>query len=183
MPLWVRGEVSDFKPHRNGHWYFSLAIATSQSGAWCGSATAHAFPPPPDDGNAGRRVRPAQRLCGARRDAASSSRAWRPRATASGARRSSSRARARGATASSPRRGSARAALSAHHRGRDQPRRRRAARHHRGLRRRRCRRAIVVVPAAVQGDGAPEEIMPRIDRVSRWGRRRCRDHRARRRLA
>ena len=24
MPLWVRGEVSDFKAHRNGHWYFGL---------------------------------------------------------------------------------------------------------------------------------------------------------------
>ena len=24
MPLWVRGEVSDFKAHRNGHWYFCL---------------------------------------------------------------------------------------------------------------------------------------------------------------
>jgi exodeoxyribonuclease VII large subunit len=24
VPLWVRGEVSDFKAHRNGHWYFAL---------------------------------------------------------------------------------------------------------------------------------------------------------------
>ena len=23
-PIWVRGEVSDFKQHRNGHWYFTL---------------------------------------------------------------------------------------------------------------------------------------------------------------
>jgi len=23
-PLWVRGEVTNFTPHRNGHWYFSL---------------------------------------------------------------------------------------------------------------------------------------------------------------
>ena len=21
-PVWVRGEISDFKAHRNGHWYF-----------------------------------------------------------------------------------------------------------------------------------------------------------------
>ena len=27
MPLWVRGEVSDFKAHRNGHWYFCLRDA------------------------------------------------------------------------------------------------------------------------------------------------------------
>jgi len=24
VPLWVRGEVTDFKAHRNGHWYFAL---------------------------------------------------------------------------------------------------------------------------------------------------------------
>src|SRR5579872_3144298 len=23
-PLWVRGEVTDFKAHRSGHWYFCL---------------------------------------------------------------------------------------------------------------------------------------------------------------
>ncbi|MBE3076284.1 MAG: exodeoxyribonuclease VII large subunit, partial [Actinobacteria bacterium] len=23
-PVWVRGEISDFKSHRNGHWYFCL---------------------------------------------------------------------------------------------------------------------------------------------------------------
>jgi exodeoxyribonuclease VII large subunit len=29
-PLWVRGEISDFKAHRNGHWYFSLRDAESR---------------------------------------------------------------------------------------------------------------------------------------------------------
>lgn len=29
-PLWVRGEVSDFKAHRNGHWYFALRDADAQ---------------------------------------------------------------------------------------------------------------------------------------------------------
>jgi exodeoxyribonuclease VII large subunit len=24
VPIWVRGEISDFKAHRNGHWYFCL---------------------------------------------------------------------------------------------------------------------------------------------------------------
>ncbi|MEO6447374.1 MAG: exodeoxyribonuclease VII large subunit, partial [Gemmatimonadaceae bacterium] len=23
-PIWVKGEVTDFKQHRNGHWYFVL---------------------------------------------------------------------------------------------------------------------------------------------------------------
>src|SRR5262249_18961558 len=30
IPLWVRGEVSDFKAHRNGHWYFCLRDRTAQ---------------------------------------------------------------------------------------------------------------------------------------------------------
>jgi len=29
-PLWVRGEVSDFKRHRNGHWYFCLRDLSSK---------------------------------------------------------------------------------------------------------------------------------------------------------
>ena len=29
-PLWVRGEISDFKAHRNGHWYFSLRDADAR---------------------------------------------------------------------------------------------------------------------------------------------------------
>jgi len=30
MPLWVRGEVTDFKAHRNGHWYFCLRDGSAQ---------------------------------------------------------------------------------------------------------------------------------------------------------
>lgn len=30
IPIWVRGEVSDFKAHRNGHWYFCLRDRSSQ---------------------------------------------------------------------------------------------------------------------------------------------------------
>jgi exodeoxyribonuclease VII large subunit len=30
VPLWVRGEVTDFKAHRNGHWYFYLRDESSQ---------------------------------------------------------------------------------------------------------------------------------------------------------
>jgi exodeoxyribonuclease VII large subunit len=30
VPLWVRGEVTDFKAHRNGHWYFYLRDETAQ---------------------------------------------------------------------------------------------------------------------------------------------------------
>ena len=29
-PVWVRGEISDFKRHRNGHWYFCLRDRAAQ---------------------------------------------------------------------------------------------------------------------------------------------------------
>lgn len=29
-PVWVRGEISDFKRHRSGHWYFCIRDATAQ---------------------------------------------------------------------------------------------------------------------------------------------------------
>jgi len=49
MPLWVRGEVSDFKAHRNGHWYFCLRDADAQIRcvAW---ARDRRIPAKPDDG-------------------------------------------------------------------------------------------------------------------------------------
>ena len=28
--IWIRGEISDFKSHRNGHWYFCLRGAAAQ---------------------------------------------------------------------------------------------------------------------------------------------------------
>lgn len=50
FPLWVRGEVTDFKRHRNGHWYFCLrdAEATVRCVVW--SRDTRAIPAPPDDG-------------------------------------------------------------------------------------------------------------------------------------
>jgi len=49
-PLWVRGEVSDFKAHRNGHWYFALRDADAQVKCVIWSAAAKRIPAPPDDG-------------------------------------------------------------------------------------------------------------------------------------
>lgn len=49
-PLWVRGEVSDFKAHRNGHWYFALRDAEAQVKCVVWSAAAKRLPAPPDDG-------------------------------------------------------------------------------------------------------------------------------------
>ena len=49
-PLWVRGEVSDFKAHRNGHWYFSLRDANAQMKCVVWSAQTRRIPASPDDG-------------------------------------------------------------------------------------------------------------------------------------
>ena len=56
-PLWVRGEITDFKAHRNGHWYFALRDADAQrEAAWCGARrhAAHA-PHAPHRRHAGAR--------------------------------------------------------------------------------------------------------------------------------
>ena len=51
-PLWVRGEVSGFKAHRNGHWYFALRDADAQVNCVVWSAMTRRIPAPPDDGMA-----------------------------------------------------------------------------------------------------------------------------------
>jgi exodeoxyribonuclease VII large subunit len=49
-PLWVRGEVSDFKRHRNGHWYFSLRDVGAQIRCVVWSRDQRKIPAAPDDG-------------------------------------------------------------------------------------------------------------------------------------
>ncbi|MEO7216630.1 MAG: exodeoxyribonuclease VII large subunit [Gemmatimonadaceae bacterium] len=49
-PLWVRGEVSDFKRHRNGHWYFCLRDATAQVRCVVWSRSQRGVPTAPDEG-------------------------------------------------------------------------------------------------------------------------------------
>ena len=48
--VWVRGEISDFKKHRNGHWYFCLRDGSSQIRCvvWVGDQ--YRIPATPDDG-------------------------------------------------------------------------------------------------------------------------------------
>ena len=49
-PLWVRGEISDFKRHRNGHWYFCLRDDTAQIRCVVWAGDQYRMPAPPDDG-------------------------------------------------------------------------------------------------------------------------------------
>lgn len=50
LPLWLRGEVSDFKSHRNGHWYFCLRDRSSQLRCVVWARDQVAIPAPPDEG-------------------------------------------------------------------------------------------------------------------------------------
>jgi exodeoxyribonuclease VII large subunit len=50
IPLWVRGEISDFKSHRNGHWYFCLRDLTSQIRCVVWARDQRGIPASPDDG-------------------------------------------------------------------------------------------------------------------------------------
>lgn len=49
-PIWVKGEVSNFTAHRNGHWYFSLRDATAQLSCVVWSRDVKRIPAPPDEG-------------------------------------------------------------------------------------------------------------------------------------
>jgi exodeoxyribonuclease VII large subunit len=49
-PVWVRGEISDFKQHRNGHWYFFLRDRAAQIRCVVWFGDQHRMPAPPDDG-------------------------------------------------------------------------------------------------------------------------------------
>jgi len=48
--VWVRGEISDFKRHRNGHWYFCLRDREAQISCVVWLADQYRIPAAPDDG-------------------------------------------------------------------------------------------------------------------------------------
>ena len=50
IPIWVRGEVCDFKAHRNGHWYFRLRDPHAQVRCVVWNRDQHRFLASPDDG-------------------------------------------------------------------------------------------------------------------------------------
>lgn len=49
-PVWVKGEVGNFTAHRNGHWYFSLRDASAQLSCVVWSRDVKRIPAPPDEG-------------------------------------------------------------------------------------------------------------------------------------
>jgi exodeoxyribonuclease VII large subunit len=168
MPLWVRGEVIDFKAHRNGHWYFCLRDGSSQLRCVVWSRDRRSIPAPPDDGMQvtvlGQLTIYAARgdmQFAVRRIEAEGDGLWRKALE-----RTRAKLEADG--------------LLAPERRRPLPRYPRviavvtspdgAALHDivAVVKRRAPHVRVVVVPAAVQGDAAPEELCHAIDQVSRW---------------
>ena len=169
MPLWVHGEVSDFKAHRNGHWYFCLRDAHAQIRCVAWSRDQRRIPAPPDDG---MQVTALGQLTvyAARGEMQLSVKAlqaagdglWRKALELTRARleadgllaperkRALPRFPRRVAVVTSPSGAALHDILSV-------------------ARRRNPAVEITVVSARVQGDGAPEELCAAIDRVGRWG--------------
>ena len=48
--FWVRGEISDFRKYRSGHWYFGLRDSAAQMSCVIWSSDQWKIPAPPDDG-------------------------------------------------------------------------------------------------------------------------------------
>ncbi|MDQ6886354.1 MAG: exodeoxyribonuclease VII large subunit [Gemmatimonadota bacterium] len=168
--LWVRGEVLDFKAHRNGHWYFCLRDGSAQIRCVVWSRDQQRIPAPPDEG---MQVTALGQLTvyaargdmqfivselaaegdGLRRKAFEQTRAKLERdgLLAPGRKRRLARLPARVAVVTSPTGAAFRDIVA--------------------VIRRRCPAVeIVLVPAAVQGESAPAELAAAIDRVSRWGK-------------
>jgi exodeoxyribonuclease VII large subunit len=169
IPLWVRGEVSDFKAHRRGQWYFSLRDASSQIRCVTWARDQRGIPAPPDDG---MQVAVFGRLTVYPARGEMQFSVTRIEAEGDGLRRKAleiTRARLE------------KDGLLAPERKRPLPRFPRviavvtspdgAALHDvvAVVRRRRAQVRLVVVPAAVQGESAPRELCAALARVDRWG--------------
>ena len=168
VPLWIRGEVTDFKAHRNGHWYFSLRDASSQVRCVVWGTQQYHIPAPPDEGMQvlafGRlTVYPSRgdmRFV-VTRLAAEGDGLWRKALDMAMARlqadgllaperkRPLARYPRRVAVVTSPDGAALRDIIA--------------------VARRRCASVeLVVIPAKVQGDGAADELVAAIVRASRW---------------
>ena len=168
-PLWVRGEVTDFKAHRNGHWYFSLRDASSQLRCVVWSRDQQGIPSAPDDGmqvtalgQLGVYASRGEMQFTVRRMEAEGEGLWRKALEATRARLDADGLLAPGRKRALPR----------------HPRRIAIVTSGSGaalrdviavLRKRATGVELIVVHTTVQGESAPREICRALDRVSRWG--------------
>jgi exodeoxyribonuclease VII large subunit len=167
-PLWVRGEVSDFKAHRNGHWYFTLRDESSQVRCVVWARDQRGIPASPDEGMQvaafGQLTVYAARgemQFTIRRIEAAGDGLWRKafeqtRARleadgllAPGRKRAIPRYPRRIAVVTSPSGAALRDIIAV-------------------VRRRAPGVEIVVIPAAVQGETAPGELVAALERAARW---------------
>ena len=169
LPLWVRGEVSDFKSHRNGHWYFCLRDRTAQLKCVVWSRDQMGIPAPPDDGmqvtalgQLGVYASRGEMQFTIRRMEADGEGLWRKKLEATRLRLEADGLLAPGRKRPLPR----------------HPRRIAFVTSSNGaalrdviavLHRRAPGIELVVVHAAVQGASAPNELCAALDRVARWG--------------
>jgi len=169
VPIWVRGEISDFKAHRNGHWYFCLRDRTAQVRCVVWNRDQFRIPATPDNG---MQVAAFGRLTVYASRGEMQFTVARIEADGDGLRRKAleiTRARLEAD------------GLLALERKRPLPRFPRviavvtspdgAALHDikAVIRRRAANVRLVVVAAAVQGNSAPEELCFALDQVNRWG--------------
>ena len=169
-PLWVRGEVSDFKAHRNGHWYFCLRDLTSQLKCVVWARDQRGIPAAPDDGmqvtalgQLGVYAARGEMQFTVKRMEAEGEGLWRKALEATRLRLERDGLLALGRKRPLPR----------------FPRRIAVVTSASGaalrdivavIRRRAPGVELVVVHAAVQGESAPLELCAALDRVARWGR-------------
>lgn len=169
IPLWVRGEVTDFKAHRNGHWYFALRDSRAQIRCVVWSRDQRFIPAAPDNG---MQVAALGKLTVYASRGEMQFTVHRMEARGDGLRRKRLEMTRKRLEADG---------LLAPERKRPLPQHPRviavvtspdgAALHDivAVIRRRSAAVRLVVVPAAVQGDTAPVELCAALDRVNRWG--------------
>jgi exodeoxyribonuclease VII large subunit len=169
MPLWVRGEVSDFKAHRNGHWYFCLRDEDAQLRCVAWARDRRRIPAPPDDGMqvvalGQLTVYPArgEMQFSVTRMEAQGDGLWRKALELTRARLHADGLLDPARKRSIPRHPRRIAVITS----RDGA----ALRDIFAVVQRRCPSVeVVLVPAAVQGDSAPESLCYALDQVARWG--------------
>jgi exodeoxyribonuclease VII large subunit len=169
MPLWVRGEVSDFKAHRNGHWFFCLRDEDAQLRCVAWSRERRRIPAPPDDGMqiaalGQLTVYPArgEMQFSVTRIEAEGDGLWRKALELTRARLHADGLLDPARKRMIPRHPRRVAVITS----RDGA----AVRDIFAVVQRRCPSVeVVLVPAVVQGDSAPESLCDALDRVARWG--------------
>ena len=169
MPIWVRGEVTDFKAHRNGHWYFGLRDLSSQLRCVVWSRDQSSMPAAPDDGmqvtalgQLGVYAARGEMQFTIRRMEAEGDGLWRKALDATRARLDADGLFAPARKRALPRHPRCIAVVTS---GSGAALRDVIA----VLRRRAPGIELVVVHAAVQGESAPRELCRALERVSRWG--------------